>query len=87
MSKTSKWLRGNIDFGSKFSNVDLTHPYYIHHFNRAGYSLVTIELNGTNYQSGKSFMHEQEWSAKIFTYFNQIKWDKITDPGVNHLCK
>ena len=43
----------------KILDVDLTHPYYIHHFDQPRYSLIPIKLNGTNYQFlSKSFMHE-----------------------------
>ena len=42
----------------KISDIDLTHPYYIHHFDQPGYSLVPIKLNRTNYQYwSKSLMH------------------------------
>ena len=43
----------------KIWDVDLTHPYYIHHSHQTRHSLVPIKLNGTNYPFGsKSFMHE-----------------------------
>ena len=57
----------------KISDIDLTHPYYIHHSGQPGYSLipikyslVPIKLNGTNYQSwAKSVMHALIAKKKI----------------------
>ena len=50
----------------KISDVDLTRPYYIHHSNKSGYSLVPIKLNGTKYQSwSKSVMHALIAKKKI----------------------
>ena len=50
----------------KISDVDLTHPYYIHHSDLPGYSLIPIKLNGTNYQSwSKSVMHALIAKKKI----------------------
>jgi len=48
------------------SDVDITHLYYNHHFDQPGYSLVPINLNETNYQSGcKSVMHPLIAKKKI----------------------
>ncbi|KAJ8620514.1 hypothetical protein MRB53_029043 [Persea americana] len=50
----------------KASDVDQSHPYYIHHSDQPGYSLVPIKLNGTNYQSwSKSVMHALIAKKKI----------------------
>ncbi|XP_022934547.1 uncharacterized protein LOC111441691 [Cucurbita moschata] len=53
-------------YSFKNSDVDSTHPYYIHHSDQPGYSLVPIKLNGTNYQSrSKSVMHALIAKKKI----------------------
>ena len=50
----------------KISDVDLIHPYYIHHSDKPGYSLIPIKLNGANYQFwSKSLMHALFGKKKI----------------------